>query len=450
MEQMTMPPVVREVLESPGEPLDAATRGFMGSRFGHDFSKVRVHADDKASESARALNALAYMVGKDVVFGAGQYTPGTKEGQLLLTHELTHVLQQDTAATPLVQRQDVPGASQPAPATELPTSLDVTPGEFGKALGFRLRLDFDEKDAAQILARLQASGTFMSMAEDLDNRVVSFTGGHLGLANYPAPGEEPREVVDFIFTSGTSYFEPKQTGDNTSLISYLVIGMPSPAESKFTATEFDKIADDIVHETEHLVKFMGTRPVAASAAEAVKVGVQEERGVRGVEQTAVSEMAAAVPRPTSSSTSSRKTRDIERDLTGIGGYKTTYLESFALSFLREQAAEALSADERKAADALCIEFELDVLPVIPLSVVSEWDIFSMAVSTLMLTNKNQKVEVKKLAVNDQDIDYVTARVVLRFLDLRWRQNQPEPVDKENFLQENLKAFGAKAGVRYSL
>src|SRR5690348_10689940 len=67
----------------------------MESRFGQDFSQVRVHTDTKAAESARAVNALAYTVGQDVVFGEGQYTPGTQEGKSLLAHELTHVVQQD-------------------------------------------------------------------------------------------------------------------------------------------------------------------------------------------------------------------------------------------------------------------------------------------------------------------------------------------------------------------
>lgn len=87
-------PIVHEVLRSPGQPLDAATRTFMEPRFGYDFSQVRVHTDNKAAESARAVNALAYTVGRDVVFGGGQYTMGTIEGRRLLAHELTHVVQQ--------------------------------------------------------------------------------------------------------------------------------------------------------------------------------------------------------------------------------------------------------------------------------------------------------------------------------------------------------------------
>lgn len=89
-----VPSAVNEVLRSPGRPLDAQTRSFMEPRFGHDFSHVRVHEDAQAAESARAINALAYTVGRDVVFGAGQYAPTTLEGKRLLAHELTHVVQQ--------------------------------------------------------------------------------------------------------------------------------------------------------------------------------------------------------------------------------------------------------------------------------------------------------------------------------------------------------------------
>jgi hypothetical protein len=90
-----VPPIVQDVLRSPGQPLDSTTRAFMEPRFGHDFSKVRVHTDAKAAESARAVNALAYTVGRDVAFGAGRYAPGTLGGNRLLAHELVHVVQQD-------------------------------------------------------------------------------------------------------------------------------------------------------------------------------------------------------------------------------------------------------------------------------------------------------------------------------------------------------------------
>jgi hypothetical protein len=92
------PPIVHNVLRSPGRPLDKATRAFFEPRFGHDFSKVRIHADDQAAESARAVSAVAYTVGRDVVFGAGQYAPATMGGRKLLAHELSHVTQQTGAS----------------------------------------------------------------------------------------------------------------------------------------------------------------------------------------------------------------------------------------------------------------------------------------------------------------------------------------------------------------
>jgi hypothetical protein len=89
-----VPPIVGEVLQSPGRPLNAATRSYMEPRFGHNFGDVQVHTDATAAESASAVDALAYTVGRDVVFGQGQYRPESAEGRQLLAHELAHVVQQ--------------------------------------------------------------------------------------------------------------------------------------------------------------------------------------------------------------------------------------------------------------------------------------------------------------------------------------------------------------------
>jgi hypothetical protein len=92
--QAAAPPVVHEVLRSPGQPLDLTTRGFMEPPFGHDFSQVRVHTDARAADSACAVHASAYTVGHDIVFASGRYTPHSSAGRGLLAHELTHVVQQ--------------------------------------------------------------------------------------------------------------------------------------------------------------------------------------------------------------------------------------------------------------------------------------------------------------------------------------------------------------------
>ncbi|TQF68268.1 DUF4157 domain-containing protein [Rhodococcus spelaei] len=90
----TAPAVVHKVLNSPGEPLSATARDYLEPRFGRDFAAVRIHTDTTAAESTKAVDAQAYTVGHDVVFGPGQYAPHTECGRLLLAHEMAHVVQQ--------------------------------------------------------------------------------------------------------------------------------------------------------------------------------------------------------------------------------------------------------------------------------------------------------------------------------------------------------------------
>ena len=91
------PASVHEVLRAPGRPLDATTQEYFSGRFGHDFSRVRIHADDRAAHSAREAGAQAYTVGSHIAFGAGRYAPDSAEGRRLLGHELAHTIQQDGA-----------------------------------------------------------------------------------------------------------------------------------------------------------------------------------------------------------------------------------------------------------------------------------------------------------------------------------------------------------------
>lgn len=146
-----IPSVVDEVLRSPGEPLDLATRTFFESRSGHafgrvgvqgrqeealeqeadraadqltrpalaapgpghDFSRIRIHADGRAAGSARAVGALAYTVGNHIVFGAGQYSPRSDAGRRLLAHELTHTVQQGVTGPHLARQCDPAWAALP-------------------------------------------------------------------------------------------------------------------------------------------------------------------------------------------------------------------------------------------------------------------------------------------------------------------------------------------------
>jgi Domain of unknown function (DUF4157) len=103
-----LPESVLDVLSGCGRPLGASSVDFE-RHFGHDFSRVRVHTDMRAAASARDVDALAYTVGRHVVFGDRRFAPDTSSGRRLLTHELAHTLQQGEAegvSAEIVPRDD--------------------------------------------------------------------------------------------------------------------------------------------------------------------------------------------------------------------------------------------------------------------------------------------------------------------------------------------------------
>lgn len=102
------PPAVHQALAVPGVPLDSRLRGFFEPRLGRDLADVRIHTGHRAVESARAVAALAYTVGSDVVFGAGQFAPHMESGLHLLAHELAHVAQRGRVSSAGLQRKPDP------------------------------------------------------------------------------------------------------------------------------------------------------------------------------------------------------------------------------------------------------------------------------------------------------------------------------------------------------
>jgi predicted nucleic acid-binding protein len=146
--QIEAPPIVHNVLRSPGQPLDSSTRAFMEPRFGWDFSRVRVHSNAEADQSAGEVNARAYTVGNDVVFAANQFSPASREGRSLLAHELTHVVQQSTVGSDTVRRAPGDASTHPPPARIIIIDANII-GEINRG----------NKDAASQLRALLASDT---------------------------------------------------------------------------------------------------------------------------------------------------------------------------------------------------------------------------------------------------------------------------------------------------
>jgi len=163
-----VPPIVDEVLRSPGQSLDLVTRALMEPRFGHDFSQVRIHTGGVAAQSASEVNAHAYTVGKNIVFGEGQYEPSTEEGRKLVAHELVHVLQQSGAgwqnSSTCLQRQH-PSSSRTERRRAL-RSRDVASVGVGRAF---VQFEVRDPDAARLLVELE--GLFSLLAIRLERLI---------------------------------------------------------------------------------------------------------------------------------------------------------------------------------------------------------------------------------------------------------------------------------------
>lgn len=225
-ERTEVPPIVHEVLRSPGQPLDAATRGLMEPRFGHDFSRVRVHADARAADSTRVLGALAYSVGRDVVFGAGQYVPGTREGQKLIAHELAHVVQQSAnpGLNAVIPIDSDPGLEREAnTVASSVTGNDKMPLETSRSASIRLSSKPDETPTSQrpapgqqVPAPVQSS---MVQAEDVSrllDELLNFWyfASRFGIENANLAGDD-RAAAFFLIALGgnlvwaaTSFLNP--------------------------------------------------------------------------------------------------------------------------------------------------------------------------------------------------------------------------------------------------
>ncbi|CZF86016.1 eCIS core domain-containing protein [Grimontia marina] len=120
-----VPDIVHRTLSRSGQPLDSQTRAYMEARFGADFSQVRIHTDGEAAASAKRIQARAYTVGHQVVFGEGQYRPDSASGKRLMAHELTHVIQQMGSNAHVIQRAETDTATNCAGLTDCETDVDT-------------------------------------------------------------------------------------------------------------------------------------------------------------------------------------------------------------------------------------------------------------------------------------------------------------------------------------
>jgi Domain of unknown function (DUF4157) len=202
-----VPSIVHDVLNLPGQPLDSSTRSFMEPRFGRDFSGVRIHTDTQSAQSAQAVNAHAYTVGKNVVFGAGRYTPSDRFGRELLAHELTHVVQQHSSSVasatgPLTM--DRPDSHREMEAQKI--GADVA---LGRTVAFG---NSHSSHAQQIISRASPDAVGYSMRLGLAAR----TGIQFSPSNVTDSQVGPTSVQGGLLNGGSSRLNVI-VGENLSL-----------------------------------------------------------------------------------------------------------------------------------------------------------------------------------------------------------------------------------------
>lgn len=250
----TVPSIVHDVLNSPGQPLDVTTRNFMEPRFGYDFGVVRVHTDSRAAESARAVNALAYTVGQSIVFGQGLYTPGSGSGRRLMAHELTHVMQQAGSNSPNPQLSLGPVGDQfereadsaaervsggehsgatlghsmasvqtvqrdlatPPPAAPAAAQLDLTPAQIQEAIAFN-RARYNEPNTRLIQNLLGGPVTGVWTAGNIE--AIAATQEEYGLHKDGKVGD-----ATFRFLNREQSLEGMTTTTANCLTAFRVIG----------------------------------------------------------------------------------------------------------------------------------------------------------------------------------------------------------------------------------
>jgi hypothetical protein len=232
----TVPPIVHAVLRSPGQPLEASTRAFMESRFGHNFGKVRIHNDAQAAASARAVNARAYTVGRDVVFRAGQYSPQTHAGREILAHELAHVVQQRgmTSGTPMPTSVSVPGDVDEREADTAASAIAqgfgasmVTPGRAQARMSLQRQLGEDD---TQVPPTTQAPAVTQAQTN---------SGADTGTdaqQDQPVTGEWNQELMTILLLSDANQCVGAATPSTLSL--YSRCGSPHKPACVATRVQF--------------------------------------------------------------------------------------------------------------------------------------------------------------------------------------------------------------------
>ena len=351
-------PDVHDVVPSPGEPLDTATRAFMEPRFGHDFAHVRIHCDERSAAVARSLNARAYTVGTHIVFGAGEYAPSREAGKRLLAHEMAHVLQQNQSGTLAIQRREgqYPGPTLPAGNVEKnyptyytilkPKKLNVK-GPFSAAILDSISSSYFDapgkcisksectpefhgaRKAELILTLLESSADFVDMAAKLDAFYADDGNPGFRMSEAFMGSKFVRAGMPFQTRRGE-----KAITDSGDVMMIDQGGNPlmSGANPKLTDEQVAvAFVDALVHETVHAF-----RRVSKLTKPGLKGSIEEELETRKKSGAILTDIASGSPKNAIKQEAERYIKAIQADtrsmkqvgLSIVSGDGITYVESF--------------------------------------------------------------------------------------------------------------------------
>ncbi|MBC8461377.1 MAG: DUF4157 domain-containing protein [Deltaproteobacteria bacterium] len=261
-----------------GQPLPESTRSYFEQRFGHSFSNVRVHTNKKANETTKSVDARAFTIGRNVVFGAGQYGLNTDKGKKLLAHELTHVIQQNERVGSMIQykgpkkrRKKLPGKkfkledSKVADLirTEL-TKITIPSSDPKKKTTVRV-------DPGKVIKLLSSSALFLEDAEKVKNKYFTKKG-------------KPRTTPPLTLR----FHEKRELGSEFERSKSLIL---------VHVTTLPKVVERIVHEIVHARHATPKREKATGKKGAItraeEAGVREEATTRERENEIMAQITAS-------------------------------------------------------------------------------------------------------------------------------------------------------------
>jgi len=334
-----VPASVERALGGSGRPLNPPLQEDMEQRFGFDFSRVRVHADSAAEYSTKEANARAYTVGHAIVFGAGQFSPGTRGGMQLLAHELAHVVQQGSRSAPAIQfacrapkQFDFAKSSIASQIRDGLGQITVPSRDPGGAPNPRV-------DPGTVLSILGTSGCFLQDAQTIE-RTYFARGGPTGGRTTLALRLHENPDIGSQFT----------TSEPSAHRIYVEV------EAGVTTATPQALVRRIVHEIAHATHRPSTpRPPRGIGAVTVveEAGVAEEAQTRARENEIMAEIAASegwtdTPTPA-------KPNDVRASLRS-GLPKLTYQEYFIVEEMKRRSrmpgldeAQAIGAARKMAA-----------------------------------------------------------------------------------------------------